>query len=64
MWNGRRNYSMPARTSAEWICPQVSVVPGVAPRQVWKFLILDEVSEKAVQRGLTCKILDALLKGA
>jgi hypothetical protein len=26
--------------------------------------ILDDVSEKAVQRGLTPKILDALLKGA
>jgi hypothetical protein len=26
--------------------------------------VLDEVSEKAVQRGLTPKILDALLKGA
>jgi hypothetical protein len=26
--------------------------------------ILDEVSEQAVQRGLTPKILDALLKGA
>jgi hypothetical protein len=26
--------------------------------------ILDEVSQKAVRRGLTPKILDALLKGA
>ena len=26
--------------------------------------ILDEVPEKAIQRGLTPKILDALLKGA
>jgi hypothetical protein len=26
--------------------------------------LLDEVSDKAVQRGLTPKILDALLKGA
>jgi hypothetical protein len=26
--------------------------------------LLDEISEKAVQRGLTTKVLDALLKGA
>jgi hypothetical protein len=41
-----------------WLRDLSSAKPGTLSQ------LLDEVSEKAVQRGLTSKILDSLLKGA
>ncbi|MGA2076952.1 MAG: hypothetical protein ABSH52_25970 [Terriglobia bacterium] len=41
-----------------WLRDLSSVKPGTLSH------LLDEVSEKAVQRGLTSKILGSLLKGA